>query len=165
MEIGRENGYLLIELAQAEALLLQSILSYTRQAYAEAPEQLNPKIEAVWYQSDRLRTSRISPEDAALWQTELFENRNARRGLIEQWIKNLRELRDPLVLKISLDKIDEFLSTLNDWRLYRFAEYDISEALMEAPMDSIKNPDVRIVMLEIHFLGWLMEVILQELNR
>jgi hypothetical protein len=63
-----------------------------------------------------------------------------------------------------LSKEDEesFLATVNDHRLRRAAEFDLGEGDLEVPVMEKAKGNKRVALVEIHFLAWMIELILHK---
>ncbi len=60
------------------------------------------------------------------------------------------------------DEVESFVATLNDHRLRRAAEFDLGEGDLEVRAMEKSKGDKRVALVEIHFLAWMIELILQE---
>lgn len=160
MHVEKENDFYRIVLPPAEASILKHCFVQIFDAYRVKPDELPEKIEEVWYQSASHQT--IADEDAHEWAEHLYKFRGENCKNIEKWIAILSS-NDALVdWRLPSQEIDSLLTVVNDYRLYRGAEWDISQADMESDFNLVANPRKRLALLEIHFLGWLMELLLKE---
>ena len=66
------------------------------------------------------------------------------------------------VWTIPENDLETLVATLNDHRLRRVGEFDLGETDLEVRAMEKAKGDKRIALVEIHFLAWMMEMILQE---
>lgn len=163
MRVVREkSGDRQIELAAPEAALLRQALESTAEAYRTDPGELDPMVGNVWYGRAGLREAGIRGEDALHWIEGLHEVRLGREKLTQLWLKKLPPLGQAGIYQLPSKEVDAFLATLNDHRLRRAAEFDLGEGDLEVSALERAKGDKRIALVEIHFLAWIMEMILHE---
>ncbi|NBS13633.1 MAG: hypothetical protein EBT57_02285 [Verrucomicrobia bacterium] len=163
MRILREkSGDRTMELAAPEAALLRQALESTAEAYRTDPGELDPMVGNAWYGRAGLREAGIRGEDALHWIEGLHEVRLGREKTTRHWIQKLPAVGQPGVWRLPGNEVDVFLATLNDHRLRRAAEFDLGEGDLEVTALERAKGDKRIALVEIHFLAWIMEMILHE---
>ena len=163
MRILREkSGDRSIELAAPEAALLRQALESTAEAYRTNPGELDPMVGNVWYGRAGLREAGIRGEDALHWIEGLHEVRLGREKFTQNWLRKLPAIGQSGVWRLSGAEVDAFLATLNDHRLRRAAEFDLGEGDLEVASLERAKGDKRIALVEIHFLAWIIEMILHE---
>lgn len=157
-----ESGGRNLELAAPEAALLRQALESTAEAYRTEPGELDPMVGDVWYGRAGLREAGIRGEDALHWVEGLHEVRLGREKLTQRWLKSLPPVGQSGAWHLPSSEVEIFLATLNDHRLRRAAEFDFEEADLEVTALEKAKGDKRIALVEIHFLAWIMEMILHE---
>ncbi|NDC80585.1 MAG: hypothetical protein EB090_04860 [Verrucomicrobia bacterium] len=150
-----------IELAAPEAALLRQALESTAEGYRTNPGELDPMVGNVWYGRAGLREAGIRGEDALHWIEGLHEVRLGREKSTQEWLKKMPPLGQSGHWRLAAREVDSFLATLNDHRLRRAAEFDLGEGDLEVSALEKAKGDKRIALVEIHFLAWMMEMILQ----
>jgi len=163
MRILREkSGDRSIELAAPEAALLRQALESTAEAYRTNPGELDPMVGNVWYGRAGLREAGIRGEDALHWIEGLHEVRLGREKFTQNWLRKLPAVGQSGAWILPVAEVDAFLATLNDHRLRRAAEFDLGEGDLEVASLERAKGDKRIALVEIHFLAWIIEMILHE---
>jgi len=164
MQVKGYSEYLEIVLFPTETELLRGILYDIDKAYAIPADQLESNVRTVWYSGEGFRSVEMSPEDIKEWNESLQEFRGQNRTYCQEWIALLLEGGDPLVWRVTRAEADTLLTVLNDYRLYQAARHEIGEEEMDQDFSAIKSVSMRMALLEIHFLAWLMEMVLQALS-
>lgn len=163
MKVVREKaGGFSFELAAPEAALLRQALESTAEAYRTDPGELDPMVGNVWYGRAGLREAGIRGEDALHWVEGLHEVRLGREKFTQHWLQQLPPVGQSGVWQLAAKEAEAFLATLNDHRLRRAAEFDLGEGDLEVHSLEKAKGDKRIALVEIHFLAWIMEMILHE---
>jgi len=157
-----KSGDRSIELAAPEAALLRQALESTAEAYRTNPGELDPMVGNVWYGRAGLREAGIRGEDALHWIEGLHEVRLGREKYAQHWLKKLPDLGQAGGWVLPAAEVEAFLATLNDHRLRRTAEFDLGEGDLEVMALERAKGDKRIALVEIHFLAWIIEMILHE---
>ena len=85
-----------------------------------------------------------------------------REKFTQHWLKQLPPVGQSGVWHLAAKEVEAFLATLNDHRLRRAAEFDLGEGDLEVHALERAKGDKRIALVEIHFLAWIMEMILHE---
>ena len=156
------TGHRHFDLAAPEVALLRQALESTREAYRTPPTELDPMVGNVWYRQVGLREVGIRGEDALHWVEGLHEARLGREKLAEGWMKTLPPLGQAGRWHLDAEEVESFVATLNDHRLRRAAEFDLGEGDLEVRAMEKSKGDKRVALVEIHFLAWLIELVLQE---
>ena len=60
------------------------------------------------------------------------------------------------------NEIETLVASLNDHRLRRAGEFDLGEGDLEVRAMEKAKGDKRVALVEIHFLAWMIEMLLQE---
>jgi len=150
------------EFAAPEAALLRQALETTLLAYQTPPAELDPMVGNVWYRQAGLREAGIRGEDALHWVEGLHEVRLEREKFGRRWMKTLPSVGQAGRWFLPKDEVEAFVATLNDHRLRRAAEFDLGEGDLEVRAMEKAKGDKRVALVEIHFLAWMIELILQE---
>jgi hypothetical protein len=149
-------------LAAPEAALLRQVLESTGEAYRALPGELDPMVGNVWYGREGLREAGIRGEDALHWIQDLHEVRLGREKSMQRWLKALPPFGQPGKWVLSKEDEESFLATVNDHRLRRAAEFDLGESDLDVPAMEKAKGDKRVAIVEIHFLAWMIELILHK---
>ena len=151
-----------MELAGPESALVRQVLEGLQEAYQTAPGELDPMVANLWYGRAGLKEAGIRGEEAVHWIEGLHEVRLGRQKLLEKWLKALPKLGHSGVWNISEEDVETLVAALNDHRLRRSAEFDLGEEDLEVRAMEKAKGDKRVALVEIHFLAWMIELILQE---
>ena len=116
----------------------------------------------LWYGRAGLKEAGIRGEEAVHWIEGLHEVRLGRQKLLEKWLKALPKLGHSGVWNISEEDVETLVAALNDHRLRRSAEFDLGEGDLEVRAMEKAKGDKRVALVEIHFLAWMIELLLQE---
>ncbi len=154
-------------LFEPEAALLESVLTEIGDAYNRPPESLSPTIRNLWFPGEGLRASEMNEEDVEVWNQTLAEFRSHNGQMCEAWLKRLDRAAgtEPRRVTLPYEDADSFINVINDYRLLQAAEHEVGEEEMEKPLEKIEDPECQGALLEIHFLGWLLELVLDAMNR
>jgi len=158
----KKSGDRSIELAAPEVALLRQTLESTAEAYRTNPGELDPMVGNAWYGRAGLREAGIRGEDALHWIEGLHEVRLGREKFTQGWLQRLPAVGQSGVWLLPAAEVEAFLATLNDHRLRRAAEFDLGEGDLEVMALERAKGDKRIALVEIHFLAWIIEMILHE---
>lgn len=151
-----------VDLAGPESALVRQVLEGLQEAYQTAPGELDPMVANLWYGRAGLKEAGIRGEEAVHWIEGLHEVRLGRQKLLEKWLKALPKLGHSGVWNISEEDVETLVAALNDHRLRRSAEFDLGEGDLEVRAMEKAKGDKRVALVEIHFLAWMIELLLQE---
>ena len=157
-----EGGGWQMELAGPESALLHQVLEGLTEAYQTAPGELDPMVANLWYGRAGLKEAGIRGEEAIHWIEGLHEVRLGRQAALRRWMKSLPKAGHPGVWKIAEEDVETLVASLNDHRLRRAGEFDFGEGDLEVKAMEKSKGDKRVALVEIHFLAWLIELILHE---
>ncbi len=169
MQIRREDRHLLLSLAVLEARVLRKCLKALIQNYQIRPELFDPKGKAAWYGTRGCESVRMSPEETREWLDNLYRFRGEHLRLLEGCAKQLAaRLEQKYALRLAMDDAPGFLTVINDHRLLVAAQQNLGEKdihlLTLSDLESLSLPR-RNALLEIEVLGWIMEGILDLIQR
>lgn len=151
-----------VELAGPESALVRQVLEGLLEAYQTAPGELDPMVANLWYGRAGLKEAGIRGEEAVHWIEGLHEVRLGRQKFLEGWLQALPKLGLSGVWNISEEEVETLVAALNDHRLRRAAEFDLGEGDLEVRAMEKSKGDKRVALVEIHFLAWMIELLLQE---
>lgn len=151
-----------VELAGPESALLRQVLEALSEAYQTAPGELDPMVANLWYGRAGLREAGIRGEEAVHWIEGLHEVRLSRHAVVQRWLKTMPQAGHSGVWKIPQEEIEILVASLNDHRLRRAGEFDLGEGDLEVRAMERAKGDKRVALVEIHFLAWMIEMLLQE---
>jgi len=157
-----KGGGLQIELAGPESALVRQVLEGLREAYQTAPGELDPMVANLWYGRAGLKEAGIRGEEAIHWIEGLHEVRLGRQKSLDRWLQSVPPAGHAGVWKVAEDEVETLVACLNDHRLRRAAEFDLGEGDLEVRAMEKARGDKRVALVEIHFLAWMIELILQE---
>ena len=151
-----------MELAGPESALLRQVLEALSEAYQTAPGELDPMVTNLWYGRAGLKEAGIRGEEAVHWIEGLHEVRLGRQAFVQRWLKTMPPAGHSGVWKIPQGEIEILVASLNDHRLRRAGEFDLGEGDLEVRAMERAKGDKRVALVEIHFLAWMIEMLLQE---
>lgn len=157
-----QGGGRQVELAGPESALVRQVLEGLLEAYQTAPGELDPMVANLWYGRAGLREAGIRGEEAIHWIEGLHEVRLGRQRSLERWLKALPKVGYAGVWNISEEDVETVVAALNDHRLRRAGEFDLGEGDLEVRAMEKAKGDKRVALVEIHFLAWMIELLLQE---
>jgi hypothetical protein len=165
MRATRKNNALTLAFDAVEGSILREALDSIITNYQTPPDQIDPKVAAVWYSSRGCHSAGLSAEETSAWQRDLHGFKSANLNLLKGWADKLSSRKgDPYELQIDVDKAPTFLTVLNDHRLYAAARHNIGESEMTMPMSRAFTslpPDRQAAIIQIDLLAWIIEVILR----
>ncbi|MFM1768438.1 MAG: hypothetical protein RJA22_967 [Verrucomicrobiota bacterium] len=167
MDLRREPGGLAIQLNPVEVSLLRHALEGLAGHYHIPPAELDEAAAEAWYSTRGCPSAGSSPEDTALWVASLHEIRRAQIGPLEKWLAPLEAAGGRgATLRLAAESLEDFVRAINDYRLLQAARADVGEAEMALDLDEAGHLPAaqRAALLEIHFLGWVMEEILRRME-
>ena len=157
-----KSGGRQLELAGPESALLRQVLEGLSEAYQTAPGELDPMVANLWYGRAGLKEAGIRGEEAIHWIEGLHEVRLGRQAALQRWMKSMPKAGHAGVWTIPHEDLEGLMASLNDHRLRRAGEFDLGERDLEVKAMEKAKGDKRVALVEIHFLAWLIELILQE---
>ena len=92
----------------------------------------------------------------------MHEVRLGRQTALQRWKKSLPKAGQSGVWKIVEEDVETLVAALNDHRLRRAGEFDLGEGDLEVKAMEKSKGDKRVALVEIHFLAWMIELLLQE---
>lgn len=167
MRVKRDIEAIEIMFNALEGEFLGQILDRIAKVYRATPEQLSGPAADLLYTGAGC-ASGTTPEEIKDWQEQLHGLKLGRLTLIEKWIAQLSgtdTLRNRMTL--SLGDAGDFVGTINDHRLLAAAEHGIGEeemTLRDPAEVAAMPPERQSALMEIHFLAWLMEEVLQAMD-
>ncbi len=151
-----------VELAGPESALLRQVLEGLSEAYQTAPGELDPMVANLWYGRAGLKEAGIRGEEAIHSIEGLHEVRLGRQVAVQRWMKSMPKPGHSGVWNIPESDLDNLVAALNDHRLRRAGEFDLGERDLEVRAMEKAKGDKRVALVEIHFLAWMIEMILLE---
>jgi len=164
MQVNAYPEFLEVVLFPTEIELLRSILHEIDRAYGIPIDQLETTVRNVWFSGEGFRSAEMDREDIREWNQALRDFRGENRSRCQEWTGLLAQGGDPLLWRVARREIDTLITILNDYRLYQAARHEIGQTQMDEDFDFVQSPNLRLALLEIHFLAWLMEMILQAMT-
>lgn len=160
MQVYSAPDYLEIVLFEPEAALLEDIFEQIISNYQTRPEDLEGTVRGVWYSGEGFHSAQMDSDDVAFWLDDLYSFRGENSKKCERWIEEIQTEDYPMLWRVSHEDVDTLLTVINDHRLYCAAQHSIGDQEMEMPLEEIDDISVKQALIEIHFLAWLMELIL-----
>jgi len=163
MKVSRtKGGGREVELAGPESALVRQVLESLNEAYQTAPGELDPMVANLWYGRAGLKEAGIRGEEAIHWIEGLHEVRLGRQAALDRWLNSLPTAGHAGLWNIAKEDLETLVATLNDHRLRRAGEFDLGEGDLEVKAMEKSKGDKRVALVEIHFLAWMIELLLQE---
>jgi hypothetical protein len=165
MRVVREQQTLVLSVNLVEGRILSEVLHALIQSYRLQPGDLDAATRAVWYSTRGCDSAKMSADETAEWMAALREGKGALVEHLQRWVEQLRSSTQPGPrLRIKCDDAPSFLTAINDYRLRAAARHDIGQAEMDLdwsdPAAALPLERQR-ALVEIDFLAWMMEMILQ----
>ena len=157
-----QGGGRQVELAGPESALLRQVFEGLSEAYQTAPGELDPMVANLWYGRAGLKEAGIRGEEAIHWIEGLHEVRLGRQVAVQRWLKSMPKAGHGGVWNVPENDIETLVASLNDHRLRRAGEFDLGEGDLEVRSMEKARGDKRVALVEIHFLAWMIEMLLQE---
>jgi len=151
-----------VELAGPESALVRQVLESLSEAYQTAPGELDPMVANLWYGRTGLKEAGIRGEEAMHWIEGLHEVRLGRQVALDRWLKSLPKAGHAGRWDLADEDVETLVASLNDHRLRRAGEFDLGEGDLEVKAMEKSRGDKRVALVEIHFLAWMIELLLQE---
>jgi hypothetical protein len=165
MRATRKDNVLTLAFDSVEAGVLREAFASIIANYQTPPDQMDPKVAAVWYSSRGCQSAGMSAEETSAWRRDLHNFKSANLQLLKGWAEELSARKsDPYQLQIDVDKAPALLTVLNDHRLYAAARHNIGESEMTMPISlafASLPPARQAAVIQIDLLGWIIEVILR----
>ena len=165
MRATREKNVLILAFDAIEANILREALESIMANYQTPPDQIDPKVAAVWYSSRGCQSAGLSAEETKAWLRDLHGFKSANLGLLRTWATKLTGPKsNRYELRIDVEKASTLLTVLNDHRLYAAALQNIGESEMTMPISvafTALPPARQAALIQIDLLGWIIEVILR----
>jgi hypothetical protein len=168
MNISASDTHLEIECHPPEAMFFAHVLEEVLDGYETPAGQLSPGLRSAWYDTRGCISSGMDGEATAEWIESLQEHRTERIALCRGWVDTLQALierEEPGVWKILKSDAEALFQVLNDRRL---ALASVHEIIGEEQMDwnswTDQSPEVRNALVEIHLLGELIQMLLEQLG-
>ncbi|MEM9400303.1 MAG: DUF2017 family protein [Verrucomicrobiota bacterium] len=161
MQVNHLEYGLEIILFHAEASIVQDILKRILHNYQIPPQEHHDSVQAVWY-PNAIEESYDYDDGYALksLHSDLQEYRSQNADLVKKWISCFDRKDEPVLWLVKEEDIDSLLTVINDHRLYLAADNKLTEEELEQHLEEIEDPKLRSNLIEIHFLAWLIELIL-----
>ncbi len=165
MRVVREQQTLILGVNVIESQVLLGVLRALITAYRLKPGDLDASARAVWYSTRGCEAVEMSADETAEWLAALHECKGATLGRLEQWVDQL-SAGEGHGHRIRLECADApaFMTAINDYRLLAAARHDIGQAEMDGkwldPAGTL-SPERQQALIEIEFLAWMIEMILQ----
>lgn len=165
MKASREAGRIRLNLDAGEAAVLRSILASLASAYRVPPEEVDPKLAAVWYSQRGCQSAGMSREDAREWVRQIHGFKGANLALIQEWLKQIGVPgKEPAALVLPDEQAESFVGVLNDHRLRMAALHGIGQEEMDLRTEEDWErigPDRQSALIQIHVLAWIIETVLR----
>lgn len=168
MRVKRDNDAVLFSFNALEGRVLLQVFQHLAAMYRFKPENLDSEISHAWYSTHGCESARATPEETREWVEHLHAFKTARLSSIEEWSRQLAPAAGKrLQIRVPLDDAPAFVATINDHRLMAAAQHNVGEEEMSfrTPMELSALPEERQqALLEIHFLAWIIEETLREIQ-
>jgi hypothetical protein len=150
---------------EAETVILNKVFRSMLERYQLDPSELEPRLHKTWYKDTTPENKSTPREEVEEYNEYLRDARQERVPNLEKWISTLESAEDfPFHLKLSFPEADEMVTVLNDHRLAVAALNEITEYDMDQQFDDIEEGLKKYALFEIHYLGWIMEMLMRRLQ-
>ena len=167
MRVRREQQIFVLRLSPIECQVLRQLLTTMIENYRARPENIDLKARSAWYSTRGCESARMSREDIKEWLEALYGYKSRIAGRLENWRNDLVGQQSDYDWRIQMEDAPILLTALNDHRLLLAARHDIGQAEMDLhavdEFVTLKREQQN-ALHEIHFLGWIMEVLLRLLD-
>ncbi|MGF1678822.1 MAG: hypothetical protein ACFCUX_06470 [Candidatus Methylacidiphilales bacterium] len=161
MQILRTSRGIELILFHAEAHLFKQSLNEIRHNYQQGLDELPDGVKKWWCQP----TPDMDPEDEASLNQELHHGRFQHISLIDALLVLLDSGSDsPKVIPLDMSQADILVILVNDHRLYLAGQHQIGESEMIQDWNDIKPGPMQHALLQIHFLAWMLELLILRLS-
>lgn len=161
MQVIRHAKQLEIILFEPEAYLLRHSLSEIIRNYQMDCNELPVEVQKIWFNTDSMQDE----EDRELWAEQLRDFRGQNSKLAKRILQELESSKTwPAVIHVDLQEAETLMIIINDHRLYLAAVNNVGEQEMDVEWDQISDSLSRNAVMNIHFLAWLIELILHRLG-
>ena len=168
MRVTRDNDAVVLSFNALEGRVLLQVFQYLLAMYPLKPDEIDGPISQAWYSTHGCESARATPEETREWLEHLHGFKTARLSSIEEWSRQLAPAAGKrLQIRVPLDDAPVFVAIINDHRLMTAAQHDVGEEEMSfrTPMELAALPGERQqALLEIHFLAWIIEEMLREMQ-
>ena len=149
-----------------EGRILREILGKIVANYQLNPEQLDAKAASAWYSTRGCERAKMSAEETREWLQNLHQYKSGNVAQLLRWCRRLAPAKaeGQVRLSMTVEQASIFLTALNDHRLFLAAWHDIGQDEMDAtPAVFLTKLQVaqQVALSEIHFLGWIIQKILE----
>lgn len=164
-----KEGWIVI-VNEAEGQLLAHCFAKLAAHYEVSIQDLPERLQAYW-RGTISRQEGCRKSEWAEAQADLEETRRAWRSqrleVLKEWLCEYDAQRNEpnWELKLNADRMDLFLSILNDRRLTLAAEWNIGDEEMDSDPCEVKREEVRQALWEIHLLSYFQEQCLELIRR
>jgi hypothetical protein len=164
MYAAKRKGRLTLTIEAGERPRFRRVLETIIRNYQTPPEALPDAVSRVWYSTAGCQSARMSAEQTRDWMDQLRAIRNSRLRLLQRFLGELQsEGKGSCELRMSTDQAADFMTSLNDHRLFLAAQHEIGEAEMDQPFfasaASLTSPR-RTALFEIGALAVVIEMLL-----
>lgn len=144
-----------------EVFILRQALQQICGIYRAKPEELPDALRTLWHEA----APGMDENDIELWEQEAQAFRGENLQLAERLLQRIDANKQvPADLPITRHELETLVTLVNDHRLYLAALHGIDENTMATPVDEIKSLPSKMVLMQIHFLGGMMELMLLRLS-
>ncbi len=165
MRASKKGDRVRLALNIGEVTLLRGVLESLAAAYRTPPERLDSRVRSVWYSTRGCESAGMSDDESRDWVRQIHGSRGENLSFIEGWIDQLDETgASRATVEFPPEEAEVFVAVLNDHRLRAAAEHGIGQEEMDLrdPMGVASlGPKRRGALMEIHFLAWIIEVVLR----
>ncbi len=168
MHAAKLEGRLTLTIEAGERPRFRRILEAIIRNYQTPPEALPAPVARVWYCTAGCQSALMSAEQSREWMDQLRAIRNSRLRLLQRFLEELQSAgKGSSELRLSTDQAGDFMTALNDHRLFLAAQHEIGEAEMDRPFFASAaslTPARRKALFEISALALVIEILLSVID-
>lgn len=165
MHVERQKDRLVFTFNFLEGTLVRRALNEIIQNYKMKPDEVDPKVAAVWYSTRGCRSAKMTPEEVQEWLNTLHAYKSACLPLLKECQRELaRRHSGHYRLSVTLEAAPSLMTILNDHRLLVAARNDIGQAEMDLHVFeqfARLKPEQQAAMFSIHLLACMIEEIIR----
>ncbi|MEM6822663.1 MAG: DUF2017 family protein [Verrucomicrobiota bacterium] len=165
MQVNKQLDHLEIILFEPEVLLLRQALQQISANYKVSPDDLPDEVKELWYATNQASSDDLPEDDIEFVHEQLAEFKGENAKLAESILEILSQRMEmPIVVTLSLRDADNFLTIVNDQRLYLAAVNGIGEYEMSESWEELPPSPKKMAVMHIHFLAWMVELLVSNLG-
>jgi hypothetical protein len=165
MDASRQGRFVSLRFNALESRLLRTVFAEIIEHYRLKPDQIDPKLAAVWYYTRGCQSAGLSEDETRDWLEALRSYKIAHLRLLEECLASIRQPKDGVYqVRVDANQAATLITVLNDHRLLAAAKHDVGQAEMDAhSIDDFSRlrSDQQAALCAIHFLASVIEELIR----